>query len=227
MNEDQYVLIVDDDPNARSILGTIMSTLGVNIEEAANGEEAVAHIEKRLPAFIYLDLMMPQMNGFEFLIYLRSNPRSRNIPVIVVSAYIGELDLPQLKGVNIIEKSHFRAREVRNNASALLGTAKSSVENEQPAMTNLETRKTFRQASTTTPMERDQVLRGAILDSLTSRELEVLKLLTKGLTNQEIASELIVSLNTIKSHVSSILKKLNVRNRTQAVNHGRALNLID
>ncbi len=228
MGAEQYVLVVDDDLHARSILCTIMATLEIATEEAANGEVAIAHIDRKLPALIFLDLMMPQMNGFEVLFYLRSNPQARNIPVIVVSAYIGDLELSQLEGLNIIEKSNFRAKNVLQSTAALLGTANPAVEETQFTALGMAGEQGFPQSAVAiTSAERDQLVHEAIRDSLTRRELDVLRSLATGLTNQEIALELFVSVNTIKTHVSSILSKLNVSNRTQAINHARSLGLID
>jgi LuxR family maltose regulon positive regulatory protein len=67
---------------------------------------------------------------------------------------------------------------------------------------------------------------GDILDPLTARELEVLRLICAGYSNQEIANELVVTLNTVKTHASNIYGKLDVRSRTQAVARVRELNLL-
>jgi len=61
---------------------------------------------------------------------------------------------------------------------------------------------------------------------ISSRELEVLKLMSEGLSNQEIADKLFISLNTVKTHSSSLFSKLDVKRRTQAVQRGKDLNLI-
>ena len=65
-----------------------------------------------------------------------------------------------------------------------------------------------------------------IIDPLTSRELEVLKMLAAGQSNQAIASELVVSLDTVKKHVGHVLGKLGAANRTEAVVRARELSLI-
>jgi len=64
-------------------------------------------------------------------------------------------------------------------------------------------------------------------DPLSEREIEVLQLIADGLTNQEVADRLYISLNTIKTHTRNIYEKLGVNNRTQAVNKARALRLIN
>ena len=65
-----------------------------------------------------------------------------------------------------------------------------------------------------------------LIEPLTARELEVLRLLAEGRTNQAIARELVVTLDTVKKHVTHVLGKLGAVNRTEAVHHGRELSLI-
>jgi LuxR family maltose regulon positive regulatory protein len=65
-----------------------------------------------------------------------------------------------------------------------------------------------------------------LVDPLTERECEVLKLIAAGCTNQQIADELVVSLNTVKKHTTHIYGKLDVQNRTEAANYARELGLV-
>lgn len=65
-----------------------------------------------------------------------------------------------------------------------------------------------------------------LLDPLSQRELEVLRLIVEGATNKEIAAELVLTVNTVKRHISNIFDKLQVRNRAQAIAQARELNLI-
>jgi LuxR family maltose regulon positive regulatory protein len=66
----------------------------------------------------------------------------------------------------------------------------------------------------------------ALVDPLTERELEVLRLLTAGLSNREIARELVVATSTVKSHINHIYGKLDVKSRTQAIAQARTLGLL-
>ncbi len=81
-----HVLVVDDNADARQVLQGILATIGYHITEAANGVEAMAAIGQHKPDLIILDLMMPEMDGFEVLTLLRSNEAYATIPVIIVSA---------------------------------------------------------------------------------------------------------------------------------------------
>jgi len=84
--EPSYVLIVDDDPDAREVLTDIVESLGLEARVAEDGSTALKAVNQTLPTLILLDLMMPRMDGFTMLSRLRSTPRTRAIPVIVVTA---------------------------------------------------------------------------------------------------------------------------------------------
>jgi CheY-like chemotaxis protein len=101
-----YVLIVDDDEDARVLLSSVLMGLGLPHECASDGVEALAQIEERRPGLVLLDLMMPRMHGYDVVSRLRANPETKDIPVVVVSAYPpSEADLNRLPGVkDIIRK---------------------------------------------------------------------------------------------------------------------------
>lgn len=80
------ILVVDDNPDARQVIQHILAARDYAISEAADGIEAIAMIEQSKPDLVILDLMMPQMDGFEVLENLRHSPNYADIPVIIVSA---------------------------------------------------------------------------------------------------------------------------------------------
>ena len=80
------VLVVEDDVNSRELLARILIEDGWRVETAVDGQDAMARIGAMTPAAILLDLMMPRMDGFAVLRELRANPRTRDVPVIVVTA---------------------------------------------------------------------------------------------------------------------------------------------
>jgi CheY-like chemotaxis protein len=114
-NESDYVLVVDDDADARRIMCKIMEHIGLEVRTASDGEEALSHVQRAVPRLILLDILMPRMDGFEVLFRLRGNPRTRYIPVIVVSACsFGQEDMLKLPGVkHVIQKSAARITEVQ------------------------------------------------------------------------------------------------------------------
>jgi CheY-like chemotaxis protein len=81
-----HVLLVEDDAATRTVLRQILTRDGWTIHEAENGRVALDRLAETLPDVIVLDLMMPEMDGFEFLAELRSRPDGRDIPVLVVTA---------------------------------------------------------------------------------------------------------------------------------------------
>jgi CheY-like chemotaxis protein len=83
----RFVLIVDDDPDLLDVTSFVIENEGMAVETARHGQEALARLATgRLPALVLLDLMMPVMNGWEFLAAVASDPRLEHIPVVVLTA---------------------------------------------------------------------------------------------------------------------------------------------
>jgi CheY-like chemotaxis protein len=81
------VLVVDDDHSIRSLVRTIVRRENIAVDEAADGQEAIEKLKLREYAVILLDLMMPRVDGFGVIEYLKNNPPSRKPVVLVVTAY--------------------------------------------------------------------------------------------------------------------------------------------
>jgi CheY-like chemotaxis protein len=82
----QDILVVDDDPAIRDVVVDILEMSAYAVRTASNGAEALAETRQRKPAAILLDLMMPVMNGWEFLRHCRSEPGCAHVPVVIMSA---------------------------------------------------------------------------------------------------------------------------------------------
>ncbi len=80
------ILVIDDSTTNVVLLEAILSDKGYHIETALNAREAFVKLEKQLPDLILLDLLMPRVNGFEFLEQIRKDERTKETPVIVISA---------------------------------------------------------------------------------------------------------------------------------------------
>jgi CheY-like chemotaxis protein len=80
------VLIVEDDQNTRELVRSTLTKHGWQVMEAENGRVALQRVAEKKPAVIILDLMMPEMDGFEFVTRLREQEEWRDIPIIVVTA---------------------------------------------------------------------------------------------------------------------------------------------
>jgi CheY-like chemotaxis protein len=79
------ILVVDDDESIRSLLQQELGDAGYIIEEATNGKEAVARVRSLKPDLVILDIMMPEMNGFDVAAVLKNDPQTMDIPIIVLS----------------------------------------------------------------------------------------------------------------------------------------------
>ena len=85
--EDKTILVVDDEPNVRQYLMTVLQDAGFNVVTAGDGEEALEMIKNRIPDFISLDLIMPKKSGHKLLHELRRNKQWSRIPVLIVTAH--------------------------------------------------------------------------------------------------------------------------------------------
>lgn len=93
------VLAVDDIPMNLLLISKILSRLNINISTAANGKEALDIITKQKPSLVLLDLMMPEIDGYEVLRRLRENPETKELRVVILSALNSNEDI--VKGFNL------------------------------------------------------------------------------------------------------------------------------
>ncbi|HYR28642.1 MAG TPA: response regulator, partial [Thermoanaerobaculia bacterium] len=107
------VLVIDDDAMTRSLTRTIMEKEGWKVSEAENGIEALKSMEKNRPSLIFLDLLMPEMDGFTFAAEVRMRPEWRSIPIVVVTSQDLTIeDRRRLNGhVETILRKHGDSRE--------------------------------------------------------------------------------------------------------------------
>ena len=114
-NGDAQILIVDDDPKTRELLRRALGKAGYSVAEAESGRDAIAALGRLTPAVILLDLMMPEMDGFEMLEHLRHVPAWQDIPVIVVTAKdLTPADLKWLNGnvLKVFQKGAYDRRQL-------------------------------------------------------------------------------------------------------------------
>ena len=222
------VLIVDDHAVVRQGLRTFLELQGevsdgggseLPIEvvgEAVNGVEAVKMARRLQPDVILLDLVMPEMDGIEAMRrILEDSPNSR---VLILTSF-GEEDRlsPAIRAgaQGYLLKDIPPGDLVQAVRAAYLGQVQLHPEVARKLMSAVA-------AKVELPAGRAP----ASFGELTERELEVLRLLAEGLNNREIAAKLVISDKTVKTHVSSILGKLHLEDRTQAaiyaLRHGLA-----
>jgi len=202
------VLICDDQPLVRAGFRTILGSKS-DIEvvgEAENGAEAVALAERRRPDVVLMDIRMPVLDGVEATRRLVAADTPARILVLTT------FDLDEYVHAAIrAGASGFLLKDV---TPAKLLEAIRIVAGGDALLAPSVTRRLLERFATTLPPGEGS---SDALAELTSRETEVLRLLAGGMSNAEIASELVVSEATVKTHISSVLRKLGLRDRVQAV----------
>ena len=207
------VLIVDDHPVVRHGLRAFLQLQG-DLEiagEASDGEEAVAMVEREPPDVVLLDLVMPRMDGIEAIRRIRA--ASPSTKVIVLTTYgQDEKVFPAIKA----------------------GAAGYLLKDVEPADLVEAIRTVDRGDGLLHPTVAGRLMQEFAAgrergdeDLLTEREMEVLHLLAQGMSNREIARQFVISEKTVKTHVSNILAKLHLADRTQAALYAVRRGLVD
>jgi NarL family two-component system response regulator LiaR len=197
------VLIADDHAVVREGLRTLISTepgMAV-VGEAADGNEAVTQCLALRPDVILLDMVMPHKSGLEVISEVRQKQPEARI-LVLTSFASDDVVFPAIK-------SGALGYLLKNSSPQRLLHAIQEVFRGEPSMSPAIAKKLMLE------MQRPSELPPTD-DPLTSREVDVLRLLAQGLTNQEIAEELVIGEGTVRTHVSNILSKLHLANRTQA-----------
>ncbi len=225
MSEKQQLLLVDDEPGIReSVQAYLEDNEAWQVTSASNAEEAWQAIESQTPDLIISDIMMPDVNGYEFLAKLREDPRYRSVPVVFLTARGMTSDRIQgyEAGCDAYLSKPFDPEEleaiVRNLLSKIKnnkGSGDSSGELEKIAKELVEIKAKL-----------DDKLSGSggitvtpppIKIDLTPREQSVLDLVAQGLMNKEIARELSTSVRNVEKYVSRLFGKTGTNSRTELV----------
>jgi two-component system NarL family response regulator len=213
------VLIADDQPLYRRGLEVVLHT-EEHIEvvgEAENGEEAIAKAEELAPDVVLMDVRMPRVNGIEATQAIRDRVPTTKILMLTVSDEDSDLYEAIKAGASgyllkevSVEEVADSIRAVMQGESKITPSMASKLINEFSAMS-----------------KRADERQRLPVPQLTARELEVLKLVAKGMSNREIADELFISENTVKNHVRNILEKLHLHSRMEAVMYALREKLLD
>jgi DNA-binding NarL/FixJ family response regulator len=203
------VLLADDQRLVRSGFRMILRA-EPDIEvvgEAANGHEAVSAVAELQPDVVLMDIRMPELDGIEATKQLLNGPEPRPRVVVLTTFDLDEYVYAALRA----GASGFLLKDApEDQLMAAIRVVAAGGSLFAPSVTR---RLIQRFAEDRAPARAI----GAALDELTERERDVLELIARGLSNGEIAERLVVSEHTTKSHVSSILRKLGLRDRVQAV----------
>ncbi|MGR5906752.1 response regulator [Bacillus paranthracis] len=201
------VLLVDDHTVVLKGLAFFLSTQE-DIElvgEASNGKEALVKVGETNPDVVLMDLYMPEMDGVETTACIKKE--YPDVKVIVLTSFSDQAHvLPALRA----GASGYILKDVEPDqlVEAIRSAYKGNIQLHPDIANAL--------LSQTLPVEEKEEEPFIQVDVLTARENEVLQLLAKGMSNKEIASVLVITEKTVKAHVSSILSKLHLSDRTQA-----------
>ncbi len=202
-NQTIRVVITDDHAIVRKGIRALLATekdIQV-VGEACNGAEVVELAGKLLPDVILMDLVMPVKDGIEATREVTA--RYPQVRVLVLTSFAADDKVfPAIKAGAL-------GYLLKDSGPELLVRAIHDVHRGEPSLEPSIARKVLFELSHPASAE-------ATTDPLTERELEVLRLVAQGLSNREIADQLVVAEFTVRSHVSSILSKLHLASRTQA-----------
>src|ERR671926_736637 len=202
------VLIVDDHPLTREALGALLAQHGFSVVgQASDGEDAIGCARRLQPRLVLLDLSMPGLSGLEALPRLREAAPSCEVVVLTASGTEENL-LAAIRGgaAGYLLKSEPPARIVEFLRGVAHGEA---------ALSGAVARRLLEQVRA--GGGRGNGVPDAIAAALSARELEVLLLLDEHLATDEIAKRLFLSEHTVRSHVKSLLRKLGVSSRREAL----------
>lgn len=197
VRENKQLLLIDDDPNLILLVKDYLEFRGYEVVTAENGREALEVLDLKIPDMIICDVMMPEMDGYTLVENVRKDPRTNWIPVLFLSAKGQSQD--RVKGLNtgadVYMVKPFEPEELVAQVEASLR---------------------FRP----NPPSAKRADAGPRIHvpfdvELTPTEQKVVQFVARGMANKEIAEQLNVSQRTIESHVSNMLGKTGLHNRTE------------
>jgi len=200
------ILTVDDHPLLREGIAALVNAESDMklVAEASNGEEAIEQFRLHRPDVTLMDLQMPAMNGIEAVTRIRAEfPDAR---IIVLTTYTG--DVQALRALKAGARAYILKGHVHRELLEAIRAVHAGKKRIPPDVAA-------------------ELADHAAENELSSREIEVLRLIASGNANKLIADQLSISEETVKSHVTNILSKLGANDRTHAVTIGLRRGIID
>jgi len=223
------ILIIEDNSDMADFLSDYFSNT-YNVYSGKNGKDALAKLKViPMPEIIITDIMMNEIDGFEFIEYLYSNDKYKNIPVVFLTAkttlkskieglkkgavdYIYkpfEIEELSMKINSIINNRRHQKVQDKEKIKKYLIKSLADFENETESKNNKNNE------SNNYEIHKEKIMNNK---NISDREKEVINLLVKGLQHKEIASQLNISVKTVENHISKIYKKFNVENKVELMN---------
>lgn len=205
--ENYRILIADDHPHARLAITEMLDgdSLFSIVGQATNGKEAIEFCEELLPDILLIDINMPILNGLEATKIIKGKFPHIKVIILSVSDHIEDLFTAIQYGA--------QGYLLKNmDPDDWLQYLRSIIEGSNTVAKDLAGKLLYQ--------FRERDLQNApSISSLTPREKEILLLVSKGLTNKQIANQLFISENTVKNHMKNLLEKLNLENRVQLASY--------
>jgi DNA-binding NarL/FixJ family response regulator len=217
-----YLLLVDDEPGLRDAVQAFLEDSGFTVEAAPNAKAGWELLEKRVPELVISDIMMPQVDGYQFLKQMREDPRFAKLPVVFLTARGMTKDRIQgyKSGVDAYLSKPFDPDELVAIVTNILGRRATLAENggNEANIADL--------ASQVAEIKSLLTHRSGIATALspvhidfTPREQSVLNLVAQGLMNKEIARRLETSVRNVEKYVSRLFSKTGTNSRTELVRY--------
>lgn len=217
------LLVVDDDLGTRLSISDYLEMSGYLVISAQNGQEALKLVEKHQPHLIVTDIAMPEMDGFELVKQVRSQPAFRLLPVIFLTAHTSTKE--RIRGYQLgcdnylpkpfeLEELGVVIRALLERSQLIEAEWRSRINESAPSPSNHSDKRHYSGGLSATNIH------------LTEREQQVLNLLTEGLSNVKIGDCLHLSSRTVEKYVSSLLRKTDSTNRAELVRFALENNLL-
>jgi DNA-binding NarL/FixJ family response regulator len=190
------ILSVDDHPLLREAVAALVAgqTDLALVAEASNGREAVEQFRIHRPDVTLMDLQMPEMDGLDAMIAIREEfPGAR---IIILTTYLGDVQV--LRAIKAGARAYLLKSQVRKDLVEIIRLVHAGEKRIAPDVAR-------------------ELAEHAADEALSSREIEVLRLISGGNANKEIAAKLFITEETVKGHMKSIFAKLDVHDRAHAV----------
>jgi DNA-binding NarL/FixJ family response regulator len=203
------VVIADDQTLVRTGFRMILRDAGIPVvAEAADGAEAVTAVQAHDPDVVLMDIRMPEMDGLEATRRILAEQPGTGCRIIILTTF--DLDQYVYRALAVGASGFLLKHVSPEYLIAAIRTVRSGDALLAPSITRRLVERFALHSSQPALMRRE-------LSHLTPRELDVLRLLARGLSNAELAAQLTLSEATVKTHVARLLAKLQLRDRVQAV----------
>jgi DNA-binding NarL/FixJ family response regulator len=199
VKDHKRLLLIDDDPNLILLVQDYLVFKGYEVITAENGREALEVLDKEIPDMIICDVMMPEMDGYALVEHIRQDARTSWIPVLFLSAKGQSQDRVKglSTGADVYMVKPFEPEELVAQVESSLKQANRLMQHPNKGA------------------EANPKIQVSASVELTPTELKVVQFVARGLANKDIADLMNVSQRTIESHVSNMLGKTGLHNRTE------------